>query len=76
MQIYLYLCINFDTMKDLTVSVSKSNVKQLTSTGGSVITFVNKHWALGKGLVNVLNFKCVHPKNSDYVQITAPVRLF
>lgn len=58
------------------VSVSKENSKQVKSTGGNVLNFVNKHWALRKGYLEMLNFKVTHPMNSEFVLINSEIKRF
>lgn len=58
------------------VRVSKENSKQVKSAGGNVLNFVNKHWALRKGYLQVLDFKVIHPLDSEFVLIKLEIKRY
>ena len=58
------------------VKVSKANSKQVKSAGGAVINFVNRHWGLKRGYLDQMNFKNVHPLDSNFVEIKAELIRF
>ncbi len=63
-------------MKNVVVKVSKENSKQVKSTAGSVLSFVNKHWALRKGHLDLLDFNTTHPLDEEYVLIKTDIKRF
>ncbi len=58
------------------ISVSKENSKQVKSAGGSMLNFVNRHWALRKGYLDLMNFDVTHPLNKEFVLINSDIKRF
>jgi len=58
------------------LKVSKEYSKVVTATGGGVVYFVDKHWALRKGLLDMLNFRVSHPLNKNFVEYLGKVERF
>lgn len=58
------------------LKVSKEYSKVVASVGGSVVYFVDRHWALRKGFLDMLNFRVTHPLDKNFVEYRGKLERF